>query len=41
METMGNPSAGMRVCPNCYVLQWEEDGKTETRYPQTLPDQVN
>ena len=23
----------MRVCPACKLLQWEENGKTHTRFP--------
>src|SRR5262249_30155994 len=40
MEVVGDPPTNTRMCPVCYVLQWDEDGRTETRHPQTPPERI-
>jgi Zn-finger nucleic acid-binding protein len=35
MEVIGESRLHLRVCPNCSVIQWDQDGKTETRYPHS------
>jgi hypothetical protein len=32
----GESPSRLRVCPACKLLQWDEGGKTHTRYPQPV-----
>ena len=36
MEVIGDSPANVRVCRACKLLQWEENGKTEIRYPHPV-----
>lgn len=42
MEVLGFSASHFRVCPACKELQWDQDGRTETRYPVLKPpdDQI-
>ena len=40
LEVIGDSRSHLRVCRNCKVIQWDEDGRTETRYPVLEPPET-
>ena len=36
MEVIGEPPSNLRIGPACGLLQWDEGGKTQTRYPELV-----